>query len=159
MHRPKLSGKRIKILMCVSVIVASVVIALFYGFWIDFQTFYSGVMKNLNSSKTKAYMRDKINGTYNFVELLSWTDQNLNWSDACMHEVKKTSASLKEEQIGKQLIVDVAKYQEYKGVNTLICFIYDPEQWIENPKGLENDLQKLSTKKLKVEVFVCPRNG
>jgi len=79
-------------------------------------------------------------------------------NEGILVEVKKTGASLKEEQIGKQLIVDIAKYKEYKGVNTLVCFIYDPEQRIENPKGLENDLRKLSTKKLKVEVFVCPRS-
>jgi len=80
-------------------------------------------------------------------------------NEGILVEVKKTSASLKEEQIGKQLIVDVAKYKEYKGVNTLVCFIYDPEQWIENPKGLENDLKKLSTKKLNVEVFVYPSSN
>jgi len=80
-------------------------------------------------------------------------------NEGILVEVKKTSASLKEEQIGKQLIVDIAKYKEYKGVNTLVCFIYDPEQLIENPKGLENDLQKLSTEKLNVEVFVCPRSN
>jgi len=58
-----------------------VVIAVFYGSWIDFQTYYLGVMKDLNTSETKAYMRDKINGTYNFLELLNWTSQNLNWSE------------------------------------------------------------------------------
>lgn len=80
MHCPKLSRKLIKILICVSLI-AVVVIAVFYWSWIDFQTYYLGVMKDLNSSETKAYMRDKINGTYNFIELLNWTSQNLN----CMH--------------------------------------------------------------------------
>lgn len=80
-------------------------------------------------------------------------------NEGILVEVKKTSASLNEEQIGKQLIVDIAKYKEYKGVNALVCFIYDPEQLIENPKGLENDLQKLPTEKLNVEVFVCPRSN
>jgi len=80
MHRPKLSRKLIKILICVSIIVV-VVIAVFYGSWIDFQTYYLSVMKYLNSSETKAYVRDKINGTYNFIELLNWTSQNLNWSE------------------------------------------------------------------------------
>ena len=80
MHRPKLSRKLIKILICVSII-AVVVIAVFYGSWVDFQTYYLGVMKDLNSSETKAYVRDKINGTYNFIELLNWTSQNLNWSE------------------------------------------------------------------------------
>ncbi len=80
MHRPKLSRKLIKILICVSII-AVVVIAVFYDSWIDFQTYCLGLMKDLNSSETKAYVRDKINGTYNFIELLNWTSQNLNWSE------------------------------------------------------------------------------
>lgn len=58
-----------------------VAIALFYGFWVEFQTYYLGLMKNLNSSEARAYMLGKINGTYNFTELLTWTNQNLNWSE------------------------------------------------------------------------------
>jgi len=80
MHRPKFLRKFIKILICVSII-AVVVIAVFYGSWIYFQTYYLGVMKDLNSSETKADVRDKINGTYNFIELLNWTSKNLNWSE------------------------------------------------------------------------------
>jgi NADH:ubiquinone oxidoreductase subunit 5 (subunit L)/multisubunit Na+/H+ antiporter MnhA subunit len=80
MYRLKRLRKRTKILICIAVIVM-VAIALFYGFWIDFQTYYLDVMKNLNSSETKAYMFGKINGTYNFSELLNWTYQHLNWSE------------------------------------------------------------------------------
>jgi hypothetical protein len=59
-----------------------VAIALFfYGFWIEFQTYYLDVMKNLNSSETKTYMLGRLNGTYNFIELLNWTNQYLNWSE------------------------------------------------------------------------------
>jgi len=72
-------------------------------------------------------------------------------------EVKKTRKNLREAEIGKQLIVDIKKYAEYPGVNTLVCFVYDPENWIENPQGLEQDLEQLSTKKLDVEVHVQPR--
>lgn len=74
-------------------------------------------------------------------------------------EVKKTSKNLREKQIGEQLIVDIEKYKEYPGVRTLVCFIYDPEEWIENREGLERDLEKLSTEELNVEVFVCPRSA
>jgi len=79
MRRPKLSKKLMKVIICVLIIVV-VVIAVFYGSWIDFKTYYLGVMKELNSFETKAYMCYKINGTYNFIELLNWTNQNLNWS-------------------------------------------------------------------------------
>ncbi|MCW3986530.1 MAG: transglutaminase-like domain-containing protein [Candidatus Bathyarchaeota archaeon] len=37
-------------------------------------------MKDLNRNKTKTYMHDRINGTYDFIELLRWISQNLNWS-------------------------------------------------------------------------------
>lgn len=53
----------------------------FYGFWVEFQAHYLSVMKNLNSPETKAYMLNKITGTYNFTELLDWTNQHLNWSE------------------------------------------------------------------------------
>ena len=73
-------------------------------------------------------------------------------------ETKKTSANLREKQIGEELMLDIGKYKEYPGVDTMVCFIYDPEQWIENPDGLKHDLEKLSTKELNVEVFVYPAN-
>jgi len=90
MHRPKLSRKQIKILICVSII-AIVVIAVFYGSWIDFQTYYLGVMKDLNISETKAYVRDKINRTCNFIELLNWASQNLNWSEEALRDTLNLS--------------------------------------------------------------------
>lgn len=88
MPRLKISRKLIKILICVSVI-AVTIIAVFYGCWLDFKTYYLDVMKDLDSSKTKAYMRDKINGTYNFIELLNWTNQSLNWSDESFKRYSK----------------------------------------------------------------------
>jgi len=72
-------------------------------------------------------------------------------------EVKKTNQNLREKLIGEQLIVDIAKYKEYSNISTLVCFIYDPEKWIENPKGIEHDLEKMSTERLSVEALVCPR--
>lgn len=68
-----------KIIMCVLMIVL-VFIILFFKFQIDFQTYWLGVMKKLNSSETKSYIQDKINGTYDFIELLKWVSQNINWS-------------------------------------------------------------------------------
>lgn len=74
-------------------------------------------------------------------------------------EVKKTRASLREKQIGDELIVDIERYKEYPDISTLVCFIYDPKQLIENPKGLEHDLEKQSTERLNVEAYVSPRSG
>lgn len=76
-------------------------------------------------------------------------------NEGILVEVKKTSKNTGEKEIGKQLLVDIAKYKEYPNIRTLICFIYDPEKWIENPKGLKHDLEKKSTKELNVEVVIC----
>ena len=45
--------------------------------------------------------------------------------------------------------MDIAKYKEYPNIRTLICFIYDPEKWIENPEGLKHDLEKKVDKRIK----------
>ena len=81
MHRLKRLEKRTRILICVAIMTIVIIALVFYGFWVDFQTYYLGVVKNLNSSETKTYMFEKTNGTHNFIELLKWTSQNLNWSE------------------------------------------------------------------------------
>jgi hypothetical protein len=72
-------------------------------------------------------------------------------------EAKKTSDSLTTNKIGEQLIIDIAKYESYPEINTLVCFIYDPDYLIENSEGLKLDLEKKSTEKLKVIVIISPK--
>lgn len=57
-------------------------------------------------------------------------------------EVKKTRESLTEKEIGDQLIVDIERYKNHPYCDKLICFVYDPEERINNPKGLIQDLEK-----------------
>ncbi|MDY2795680.1 hypothetical protein ACEE49_00165 [[Pasteurella] aerogenes] len=57
-------------------------------------------------------------------------------------EIKKTRQSLKAKELGEQLIVDAVRYQSHPDCDTLICFVYDPEGIIGNPKGIENDLTR-----------------
>lgn len=71
-------------------------------------------------------------------------------------EVKKTSKRLKEKEIGEQLTIDIAHYQKHQNCKTLVCFVYDPESYIRNPKGLENDLVAQSTPNMLVVVVVTP---
>ena len=71
-------------------------------------------------------------------------------------EVKMTRDNLKDKEIGEQLIIDVAKYQQHPDVDALYCFVYDPNTILHNPVGLENDLNKLSTDNFSVKVFVRP---
>lgn len=71
-------------------------------------------------------------------------------------EVKKTRKGLKDKEVGSQLIIDIAHYKSHPDCKHLICFVYDPDSHIVNPRGLEDDLNKLSQEEFKVEVFIRP---
>jgi hypothetical protein len=71
-------------------------------------------------------------------------------------ETKKTRKGLADKKIGEQLIIDIRKYRSYPDCKSLICFVYDPEGKIANPKALENDLSK-SEQDFKVTVIVEPK--
>jgi hypothetical protein len=55
-------------------------------------------------------------------------------------EIKKSRSTLKSKELGEQLIIDIDRYKVYPDIDTLFCFVYDPDGWIENPTGIENDL-------------------
>nr|GFC70330.1 hypothetical protein [Tanacetum cinerariifolium] len=57
-------------------------------------------------------------------------------------EIKKTRPTLKAKHIGEQLIVDSQRYRAHPDCGRLLCFVYDPEGWVANPAGLENDLNR-----------------
>jgi len=71
-------------------------------------------------------------------------------------EVKKTRDKLNDKEVGEQLILDVAHYRNHPNCKTLKCFVYDPENRIKNPRGLENDINKLSDDNLNVELYIRP---
>lgn len=73
-------------------------------------------------------------------------------------EVKKTRHNLLDREIGEQLIIDICKYKSHPSCRTLLCFVYDPEQLISNPDGLENDLNK-EHDNLRVLVKVVPKRA
>lgn len=68
-------------------------------------------------------------------------------------EIKKTRNGLDAKTVGSELIEDIHRYQSHPDCDALICFVYDPDGRIANPRGLENDLRK-NNKELIVEVFV-----
>ena len=72
-------------------------------------------------------------------------------------EIKKTRASLSTKQLGDQLIIDIAKYKTHPQCQRLICFVYDPEGYINNPRGIENDLSK-SEEGLDVRTIIVPKH-
>lgn len=71
-------------------------------------------------------------------------------------EVKKTRNGLKDKEVGDQLILDSQHYKIHPDCKRLICFVYDPENRIENPRGLETDLNALTTDNLIIEVYIRP---
>jgi hypothetical protein len=72
-------------------------------------------------------------------------------------EVKKTREGLRDKEIGEQLIIDISRYSQSQDCETLICFVYDPDQLIRNPIGLERDLSK-KYEFLEVIVIISPKN-
>jgi hypothetical protein len=71
-------------------------------------------------------------------------------------EIKKSRKSLRAKEIGEELIIDTERYKMYPGITHLYCFVYDPEGWIENPNGLENDLTG-NKGELNVVVIIEPK--
>lgn len=71
-------------------------------------------------------------------------------------EVKKTRKGLKDKELGEQLILDKAHYRINQDYDTLVCFIYDPEELINNPTALEKDLNETNSE-LNVIVVISPK--
>lgn len=77
-------------------------------------------------------------------------------SEKIVIEVKKTRNGLGQREVGEQLIVDIEHYKKHPDCKLLFCFVYDPEEKIPNPRGLENDLRR-EEDEFKVEVFIAPK--
>ena len=72
-------------------------------------------------------------------------------------EIKKTRQSMTTKQLGEQLIVDIAKYKKHPQCNRLICFVYDPEGRVTNPRGIENDLSNCDSD-INVRTIIVPKH-
>lgn len=70
-------------------------------------------------------------------------------------EIKKTRKGLGAKEIGEQLIIDSQRYQAHPDCGQLICFVYDPEGRVANPRGIENDLTK-EINGVSVSVYITP---
>ena len=67
-------------------------------------------------------------------------------------EVKKTRSTMKDKDLGEQLIIDIAKYKSHPDCKNLICFVYDPEGRIVNPNGIIKDLEKNNESFVKIYI-------
>lgn len=70
-------------------------------------------------------------------------------------EAKKTRKGLGAKEVGEQLLVDCQRYQGHPDCKMLVCFVYDPEGLVANPRGLESDLSTAGGE-LPVRVFIRP---
>lgn len=70
-------------------------------------------------------------------------------------EAKKTRQGLTAKEVSSQLIEDKHRYQSHPDCKTLICFVYDPEGIIHNPRGIEKDLNQ-NNDDFKVHVLIRP---
>jgi len=70
-------------------------------------------------------------------------------------EVKKTRDTMTPRELGNQLIEDIARYQEHPDCKLLVCFVYDPEGLIPNPRGIEGDLNRDNP--IPVRVLIRPQ--
>lgn len=71
-------------------------------------------------------------------------------------EVKMTRDTLKDKELGDELLQDIARYQGHSNCKRLYCFIYDPQCYVDNPAGLTADLERLAPLDLPVHVRIHP---
>ena len=69
---------------------------------------------------------------------------------------KKTRPGLTAKELAEQVKTDAERYSGRNRCSTLLCFIYDPEGRIGNPRGLEADLTSVSDQ-FTVDVLVTPK--
>jgi hypothetical protein len=70
-------------------------------------------------------------------------------------ECKMARAGLNARKLGEELIIDIARYEHHPGCGLLVCFVYDPDGKIKNPRGIENDLSKIRDG-FSVKVIISP---
>ena len=71
-------------------------------------------------------------------------------------ETKKTRQGLGTKEVGDELIVDIERYKKHPDCKRLICFVYDPEARVANPRGIEKDLSR-NEGDLEVKVIIAPK--
>jgi hypothetical protein len=70
--------------------------------------------------------------------------------------VKKTRPGLNAKDLGDQLRFDAERYRSRERCTALLCFMYDPEGRIGNPRGLEASLTNVN-ESFMIEVLVAPK--
>jgi hypothetical protein len=109
-------------------------------------------------------MRALLEGQFRDVRPEEWTPSYAGGSarmDFLLHEeqivveAKRSRNSMTTRTVGDELLADIGRYGAHPRCRTLICFVYDPEHRLENPRALENDLSG-ARDGLDVRVLVKP---
>lgn len=73
-------------------------------------------------------------------------------------ELKHSRASMTAKSLGEELLVDVARYGQRSDVRHLVCIVFDHEGRLDNPRGLERDLEDRSaTSETAVSLVILDR--
>lgn len=70
--------------------------------------------------------------------------------------VKKPRTGLTAKDLTEQLRIDTEHYRAKSRCTTLLCFVYDPEGRIGNPRGLEAALTTVSNS-MAIDVLIAPK--
>ena len=70
-------------------------------------------------------------------------------------ETKMLRHGMTDKSLGSELLVDIGRYASHQDCERLICLVYDPDNRLRNPKGLQSDLSRRHGK-LDVVVVIAP---
>lgn len=77
-------------------------------------------------------------------------------SEQIVIEVKKTRSSLKARELGDELVIDTQRYRSHPDCKRLLCFVYDPDGWVANPRGFEKDLSRKESN-FEIKAVIVPK--
>lgn len=83
------------------------------------------------------------------------TSYLLDWEKTVVI-VKQTRSGLTTKDLAEQIAADTARYSARPNGANLVCFVYDPDGRVGNPRGLEADLSSTGDT-YRVEVIVAPK--
>jgi hypothetical protein len=71
-------------------------------------------------------------------------------------EVKMARPPMKDAKLREELGADITHYAAHPDCSTLFCFIYDPDNLLQQPRALERDLS-VPRNEIEVSVIVRPK--
>ncbi len=110
--------------------------------------FYALLRLQFDEVGTDEWTPAYTNGTPRTSYLLDW--------EKTVVVVKQTRSGLTTRDLAEQIAADTARYSARPNAATLVCFVYDPDGRVGNPRGLEADLSSAHGP-FRIEVIVAPK--